>query len=244
MNVALVCVAKNEDNYIQEWIDYNKKLGFDDIIIYQNDWRTSIDEPNVIKVEFDGINQQINSYNHFIKNNYGLYDWVAFFDVDEFLVLKKHKNIKEFISEYSEYNAIGINWFLFGNNGLDKVNGEYSVLKRFTKRQSQVNQHIKCIINYRKDFIMTVHNPLFPWVDTNKVVRSGPFNPDGPTDVAQLNHYFCKTQEEFVKKCNRGRADTFTKRNFSEFTGHNFNDIEDLNAYKFLYNDNYNILDA
>ena len=36
MKVALVCIAKEEDNYIQEWIDYNKKLGFDDIIIYQN----------------------------------------------------------------------------------------------------------------------------------------------------------------------------------------------------------------
>ena len=47
MNVALVCVAKNEDNYIQEWIDYNKKLGFDDIIIYQNDYVNNMDKKMV-----------------------------------------------------------------------------------------------------------------------------------------------------------------------------------------------------
>ena len=37
IKVALVCIAKNEDNYIQEWITYNKLIGFDDIFIYQND---------------------------------------------------------------------------------------------------------------------------------------------------------------------------------------------------------------
>lgn len=235
MKVALVCVAKNEDNYIQEWIDYNKKLGFDDIIIYQNDWKTSIEDPNVIKVEFDGVNQQLNSYKHFINNNYGKYDWVAFFDVDEFLVLKKHNNIKDFISDYSDFDGIGINWVLFGDNNIEKVDEEYSVLKRFTKCQSDVNQHVKCIVKYRNNLMMGVHNPLGLWVDTNKVVKSGPFNINGPTDIAQLNHYFCKTKEEFIEKCNRGRADTTFKRNISEFDGHNFNDIEDLTAYKFLY---------
>jgi Glycosyltransferase family 92 len=235
MKVALVCVAKNEDTYIQEWINYNKKLGFDDIVIYQNDWRCSIEGPNLIKVEFDGINQQMNSYNHFVENNYGLYDWVAFFDVDEFLVLKKHNNIKDFISDYSEFDRIGINWVLFGDNGIEKVDKDYNVLKRFTKRQSDVNQHIKCIVNYRKGFTMGIHNPYLYWADTNKVVRSGPFNINGPTDIAQLNHYFCKTKEEFIEKCNRGRADATYKRNVSEFDAHNFNDIEDLTAVNFMY---------
>lgn len=31
---ALVCIAKDEDDYIQEWIAYHKKLGFDDIYVY------------------------------------------------------------------------------------------------------------------------------------------------------------------------------------------------------------------
>jgi phosphosulfolactate synthase (CoM biosynthesis protein A) len=36
MKVALVCVAKNEDNYIDEWLNYYNKLGFDNIFMYQN----------------------------------------------------------------------------------------------------------------------------------------------------------------------------------------------------------------
>jgi hypothetical protein len=35
--------------------------------------------------------------------------------------------------------------------------------------------------------------------------------------VIQLNHYFCKSREEFEKKIARGRADTNEKRTLAEF---------------------------
>jgi hypothetical protein len=237
MKVALVCIAKNEDNYIQEWIDYHKKIGFDDIFIYQNNWRSSIEESNVIKIEFDGDNMQINAYNHFIVTNNLNYDWVAFFDVDEFLVLKKHKNISDFLSEYTEFQSIGINWVLFGDNGLNSVDGEYSVIKRFTKRQIGVNQHIKSIVKLNKNLTMTVHAPSCFWVDPNKNENRGVFNHNGDDSIAQINHYFTKTKDEFFEKCSRGRADTpkHITRTIKEFEPHNLNEIEDLTAYKFLY---------
>lgn len=34
MKTALVCIAKREDYYIEEWLRYNFKLGFDDIWVY------------------------------------------------------------------------------------------------------------------------------------------------------------------------------------------------------------------
>jgi hypothetical protein len=245
MKIALVCIAKNEDNYIQEWIDYNKKLGFDDIVIYQNDWKCNVDDSQVIKIDFNGVNRQVDAYNHFIKTNIGKYDWAAFLDIDEYLVLKKHKNIKEFIQEYSDYNSIGINWCLFGDNGLEGIDGEYSVLKRFTKRQSSINQHIKSIVKLTSKVIMGVHNPDCFWVDPNKKTHMGPFNKDGDDTIAIINHYFVKTKEEFLLKCEKGRADapSSVKRNMSEFDPHNFNEVEDLNAFNFLYGNN-NILNS
>lgn len=236
MKVALVCIAKNEDNYIEEWVNYNLKLGFDKIFIYQNDWRTNIEHPSVVKFENDGINKQRECYYHFIQTYNSEYDWAAFFDVDEFLVLKKHKNIKDFINDYKEFPGVGINWVLFGNNGLTKVDGEYSLVKRFTKRQWSINQHVKSIVKLTPRLIMDIHNPNTFVVDTNKNKFSGPFNPNGWDNIAQINHYFCKTQEEFQEKCDRGRADSpVYRRTMSEFEEHNFNDIEDLTAYNFFY---------
>lgn len=246
MKIALVCIAKNEDNYIDEWCNYHLKLGFDKIFIYQNNWRTDLNNPNIIKYEMDGISMQRNAYSHFVKNHRDQFTWSAFFDVDEFLVLKKHKNVKDFVLEYADYNAIGINWVLFGNNNHKTIkNNEYSLIKRFTKRQHSVNNHVKCIVKLTNNLIMDIHNPNTYWADTHKNINHGSFTKNGFDDIAQLNHYFCKTEEEFIEKCNRGRADSpIYKRTMNEYEGHNFNEIEDLTAFNFMYNDNNNILNA
>jgi hypothetical protein len=241
IKVALVCIAKNEDNYIQEWVSYNKLIGFDDVFIYQNDWRCSIDDPNVIKIEFDGKARQIEAYNDFIQNRSEGYDWVAFFDVDEFLVLKTHDNIKDFINDYSEFDSIGINWRLFGDNGLTNVDdGNYSLLGRFKMAQKGVNPNMKCITKLGNPGLRMVgmHGPdLINIVDTNKNVITGfnnQLNEGGDYEIAQINHYFCKTREEFNEKIARGRAPIAGFRNLTDFEAHNLNEIEDLSALIYI----------
>jgi hypothetical protein len=57
LKVALVAIAKNEDNYIDEWIRYYLAFGVDDIYIYQNDWRANLQsdyDRHVHLIEFDG----------------------------------------------------------------------------------------------------------------------------------------------------------------------------------------------
>lgn len=239
MRVALVCIAKNEENYLQEWVSYYKKLGFTNVFIYENNWRSNLFDDNkfVIKIPFDGETQQLNSYNNFVKYHGKDYDWAAFFDVDEFLVLKKHNNISDFLLDYKDYSSVAINWVLFGdNNHTSVVGNNYSVLERFTKRQIGVDKHIKtiCKMSANPNF-RSPHNPdNLTWVDTNYNTGSGSFNENGLDNVAQLNHFFTKTKEEFKSKIDRGRSDIKNFRNLSEFDPHNINEIEDLTALKFI----------
>jgi len=220
MKVALVCVAKNEDNYIEEWIKYNLKLGFDNIFIYANDWKYTNNNTDIIIIEKNGKAVQSNSYNDFKLNFNNNYNWAAFFDVDEFLVLKKHNNIKSFLEEYDDCNAIGINWAMFGNNGHETVlNNNYSVLERFTKRGDinfGGNKHIKTIVKLPCNKYQDIHCVCGDWFNLNKEIRSGAFNEPIDWSIAQLNHYFSKSTEELKQKCNRGRADTGEIRNFEE----------------------------
>jgi hypothetical protein len=239
--VALVCIAKNEDNYIQEWVEYHKKLGFDTIFIYQNDWVCNLEDNSIVKIELNGDCKQIVAYNNFIKEYHNEYEWAAFFDVDEFLVLKKHNNIKDFLCDYSSFNSIGVNWVVFGNNGLTEVNGEYSLLKRFTKRQKDINPHVKNIVKLLPNVVMDVHNPLGTWYDAQGNQHQGSFNHDGNIDIVQLNHYFCKTKEEYQLKIERGRADLSKShpdwvRKWSDYDLGNTNEVEDLIAYDFFFN--------
>jgi hypothetical protein len=239
MRVALVCIAKNEENYLQEWVSYYKKLGFTNVFMYENNWRSNLfdDDKFVVKIPFDGEAQQLNSYNNFVKHHGKDYDWGAFFDVDEFLVLKKHNNISDFLLDYKDYSSVAINWVLFGDNNHTLVVGNnYSVLERFTKRQIGVDKHIKtiCKMSANPNF-KSPHNPdNLTWVDTNYNTGKGSFNENGLDNVAQLNHFFTKTKEEFKLKIDRGRSDIKNFRNLSDFEPHNINEIEDLTALKFI----------
>lgn len=235
MKTALVCIAKNEDEYILEWINYHQKLGFDKIFIYENDWRCDLNSDIITKIPLDGKQQQVIAYNHFISQFYKKYDWAAFLDVDEFLVLKKHTNIRDFINEYSEFPAIGINWAIFGNNNHTSITDNYSVIQRFTKRQNGVDKHIKVIVKLDSHVRMIIHNTNSFCVDTNKNKIKGPFNHNGSDDVAQINHYFCKTKPEFMLKINRGKADALDYRSESEFETYNINEVTDLHALRFMY---------
>jgi len=239
MNTALVCMAKNEEYYIQEWITYHHKLGFNNIIIYANDWNYLNTSQGVKVIRFNGSCQQTKIYNSFLNNYSKDYNWVAFFDVDEFLVLKQHNNIQSFLTEYEDCNAIGINWCIFGNNNHTKViNDNYNVLSRFTRRNKELykpNEHIKTIVKIPTSSTQDIHNVNGLWFNLNKEIRSGPFNSPVDWSVAQLNHYFTKSDEEFLLKCNRGRADIETKRIYSEYLDYlNANEIEDLTALNFF----------
>jgi len=237
MKVALVCVAKWEDFYLDEWLEYNNKLGFDKIIMYQNDWRTDIEKPYLQKEICDGRSIQVPLYNKVLENNTE-YDWIAFIDCDEFIVLKKHNNIKEFIEEYgSKHPVLSLNWFIHGNMGLEKRTSN-SLLKMFPKRNKDINEHIKVIVNTRTNQRMILpHNCHNQSMDTNVRFFNGPFNPNGPSDVAYISHIHNKTKEDWELRCKRGRVDCEIQHDPNRWDnelGQN-EDVLDLSAHDFLY---------
>jgi hypothetical protein len=232
--VALVCIAKDEDDYIDEWVDYHLKLGVDRVFIYENDWRSERRD-GVTTIPFDGPGRQIYAYNDFIFTNGEtgiVYDWAIFIDVDEFICLKKHKTIKDFLREYgsipSQVDGIAMNWMTFGSNNASPSG---SVLERFTRRAENPERHIKLIVNLNGDrLMMGPHHSYGFWIDTNGQVGSGQNNFVPATDVIQLNHYFCKTRQEYEKKMARGRADWYVPRRPEDFDYYDKNEVEDLTA--------------
>lgn len=244
-DIVLVTCAKNEDNYVHEWIDYHLKLGFDRVVIYQNNWNYKIEHPKVKTIPWntESTSCQRDSFNNF-RNNEPHY-WAAFFDGDEFLVLHQHKNVREFLDDYSDCTALGINWAMFGSSGLEKVvDGEYSLVKRFTKRSNidyNTNRHIKTIMRSDYGGRMNLHDPSGHYWNTNKEKDKGPLSKKVLWDVAQLNHYWMKSVEEMHEKIERGRADTRVKRTVDEFKKKDevCNIEDDFAAYNFYF-DNKN----
>lgn len=251
---ALVSIAKLEHDYIQQWVKYYLKLGFDQIFIYDNEdipvYHKLINHPQVTVVHFPGNNfhkgVQYIALEHFINNFINCFTHVAHFDIDEILVLKQHKSIKDFISEYitGDCGAIGFNWRYFGSNGLTEKTDKPDIF-RFTKCEIAGNHHIKTIFDVSKFAGWSVchcitNQPGTYTKNTKGDIINGPFNENIDFSVAQLNHYKSKTLPEFQYIRTRGRADLSVQPQedvIESFNRYNINEMEDYHACMF-YSDN------
>ena len=176
------------------------------------------------KIPFDGPNRHVYSCNDFIYRRSQGFDWVIFLDVDEFLVLKKHANIKEFLRDYGNLpgsvEAIAVNWMLFGDNGHKEMT-EGGVLERFTRRGAIPARHIKVIVRLNGDRMMlNPHSTYGFWIDTDGKVGQGQNNWYGNCDVIQV-------------KLGQLRADCYMTRTMKEYDLYNQNEVEDLTALNF-----------
>lgn len=148
MKTAVCATAKLENQYIREWIEHYKSIGFDNVILYDNNDLDGeeLKEPikdyissGFVKI-FDLRGKKIIShvaYNHCYNKFQNDYDWIFFCDVDEFLTFNPESNITT-IEELINFNplfktvdVIHINWLLFGDNGLI-INDKRKLSERFT----------------------------------------------------------------------------------------------------------------
>ncbi len=239
MKTVVVCIAKDEDFYFEEWVNYHKKLGFDEFYVYVNDWVCNFESDYVTKIPISGAHKQMEAYNHFLNNFREKFDWAAFLDCDEFIVLKEHDNIKEFLEDFDNPYGVGINWQFFGANGqITRGEHEKSLLKQFFKKQKGADQHIKTIMKLSSNgFMVLPHNPNTPLMGTNGEMFTGPFNKNGDIDVAQINHYHHKSFEDWLRRCMRGQADNCPTKKPEQWEKEKFDfcEVDDYDAYNFMY---------
>ena len=247
---VILCIAKLESNYIEEFVKYHLALGFSHIFIYDNEDIPTYREilknysDNLITViHYPTKYQQMNAYYHFINNILFKFNitHVACIDVDEFIVLKQHKNIKDFINQFivDDCQGIGMNWRFFGSSGLKEANVKEPLTKRFKLCQREGNMHIKTL--FKKDNFIgfnTMHDVFLSnghIKNTKGQIIKGPFNHNIDLNYIQLNHYKCKTLEEFKYIRTRGQADRFVigPDPVKDFVQYDCNDVEDLTAYNF-----------
>lgn len=108
----------------------------------------------------------------------------------------------------------------------------------FPNRNKNPDQHVKVMVKRDSgNRFMLPHNCHGSSMDTNGNKFLGPFNPNGPMDVAYLNHYHNKTREDWMLRCKRGRVDCEVLQDQSRWDAEvNDNiDIVDLSAYNFMY---------
>jgi hypothetical protein len=167
--IALIC--KNEYDYLKEFVEYHLNLGFDKIVIADNNdtdgerydelLKEYIDKGQVILQDWRGQHPvQRTFYNKLIIERPIPYEWCAFIDTDEFVTFgkkSKFKTIREFLESNPDVKAYKLNWQVYGDNG-KIVKEEGNVVDRFPNPKEKnfhfhyknipENAHVKSILRY------------------------------------------------------------------------------------------------
>lgn len=257
MNVCICAIAKCENLYIKEWVDYHLNLGFDHIYLYDNNEidgeRISevIDDDRVTIVNYRGRHQlscetQVKAYNECYRTYAVDYDWIMFIDIDEFLTLNDHDNIKDFLEQpwCRKANAIRFHWLCYSDSG-NLHYEDVPVLDRFTElcSNNDVNKYYKQIYrtNISKFKMMNVHycdyitGIKYPdGSDARYVLQTT--DPNIRHDVGYVRHYVTKSLDEFIdiKYKRRGKGSSKTRLNKEFYFRYN-----ELTDEKSEYFDNY-----
>lgn len=216
---AMCSIVINSEAYLDEWVDYHHALGFDKFFIYDNSPQFAMKQWGKLKgdhvevMSLPGERKQFPAYQDCFNKAINQFKWAAFFDVDEFLVLKQHEHVADMLEEFCPHGALTVNWFIYPSNGWN-VYAPEPVTRRFRYRHPDADRHVK-IIAKLDDIVKAPHwNPHQVSLkdksaahDSNGKKVRGPFNKKPPTDVVALNHYLSKSYQEYLQKSLRGRAD-------------------------------------
>lgn len=241
--LAVCAIAKDEGPYFKEWIEWHLSQGVDHFYIYDNessDGTREILQPyidsGVVEYKYwPGHRRQLAAYDDCLEHYRLASRWIAFIDLDEFIVPIKDASIPAFLKRFEAFAAVEINWLVYGSGG-HKTKSPGTMMERFRFHSlpgHRLNRHVKSIVNPREVFTMIGCHEAAKIsgsiADSHGQPVTKNFREREPQqDIIRINHYAVRSYEEFLEKQARGRASGTQKTVRSEyFEQYDLNDIED-----------------
>jgi hypothetical protein len=210
IKIAICAIMKDENLYLEEWTNHYFKIGVDKIFIYDNlseiPLNCNNENVNIIKWDDNNFKSQSRAYLDCAKNNQD-FDFIGFFDADEFYISKTmniKKDIQELKNKYGDFNGMGVYWRIYGNT------------PPFEEKQPVENykmwygdKHIKSLVNPKA---------LIDFPDPHKaILNNGNYidelgkkiiSPIGihTSENMWIKHVFTRSKKEWESKMKRGDA--------------------------------------
>lgn len=241
--LAICVIAKNEGPYFKEWLDWHISKGVDKFYVYDNEstdntkeiLRPYIEKGVVEYIPFPGYRRQLAAYDDCFRRHRFDTRWLAFIDMDEFIVPLKDESIPDFLHRFEQAPAVEINWLIYGS-GAQRKKLPGSMMERFrlhSRPEHPLNHHVKSIVNPRRVYGMIGCHEAAR-IDGNALdshgvrIKTAWRDREPQQDVIRVNHYAVRSYEEFAEKQLRGRAsgrDREVKEEY--FTRYDLNDVDE-----------------
>ena len=232
LKICICTLGKNENRYISEFVEHYKNYGIDKIYLYDNNEINGERFENVIGKYVDNSFVEIfdwrgvkgtSTYYEIMDSCYQTYhdqyDWLIFYELDEFLYLKNYQNIKSFLidKKFDKCESIQLNWVHMSDNNHILYENK-PLYERFPVKGKNVveNQHnkicyVKTMIRGHLKNISIIHNHILNdklkacngfGKKSELVKKIESANPDYKFNF--IRHYYGKSVQEFVEKMKRG----------------------------------------
>lgn len=252
-NLAIVAIAKNEQDYIKEWVAFHKVMGFDKIILYDNDSTDNmvekikpfINNNYVIYNKIHGLKQQLNAYNDALKRYSNLFRYIAFIDCDEFLFPVDSRDtvlsvVEKAMKKNRRAGGICVNWAMFGSSG-HETKPQGLLIENFIYRSIVPGKGTGCIKTIcNPDLVKRFdhsHYPIYKTGIYNITLEgkkcSGWLNPINEYVGLRINHYFTKSKEQWIERRKFRAMNPTELRTLDDFYAHNNNDILDKEILRY-----------
>ncbi|MCL2331746.1 MAG: glycosyltransferase family 92 protein [Proteobacteria bacterium] len=214
-NYLSVCaIAKDEGEYIKEWLDYHILFGVDKFYLYDNEstdnmaevLKPYIDRGIVDYTVFPGQAVQMKAYEDCIQKHKNDTHWIALIDLDEFIVDTEPGDIKSFLKTIERFPALQLSWMIYGDSGHKKKTKGMVIEKFKSHALPQHETYPKLIINPRL-FLYFVDCHIAVFVDkyavNTRLEAADPFSAKMPcaiNDKFRINHYTIKSFDEYMER--------------------------------------------
>jgi len=211
-DLSICAIFQNEAMWLQEWIEYHQIVGVDHFVLfnhYSSDKWEHVLEPYIE----EGIVEVIDwsDYPHHIDDAQSLaYDfgldylrgssrWVAFIDIDEFMVPEKVDSMIEFLRGYEEYGGVVLSWQNFGTSGVSHLEPGELLIERLQRCAKYVGGWYKSVVQPDlTEKALSAHR--FSYVDGCSAVDTYHNKVTRPTHWtifkgAWINHYKLRTMD-------------------------------------------------
>jgi hypothetical protein len=167
--VAICSIAKLENLYIKEFVEYYRKLGINKIYLYDNNDKNGENFNEILKEEVKSkfvkiINIrgkqkfQIPSYNHCYQKHLNDYSWFLFIDIDEYLYINNNCSLNDFLNnkKFENCDNIHINYKDLGDSDLLTYDNR-TLIERFNKNFRYVISMKSFVRGGLKNAKMNIH---------------------------------------------------------------------------------------
>lgn len=206
--LCVLCILKNEELAVEEWVRHYLWQGADKIILIDNGSTDS--SPEQIKslakdkrISYICLERPYRQREHYWSaiKRFGIRDkwkWLLIADLDEFWFSKDGKPIKEKLADYKDFDVVYCNWSVFGCQ--DKAKHPKSLRQSLLFRNPILgnNKHKKYLVRAKKILKpCMLHIHYVAGLDSARTISDN-------TNL-QINHYVTQSYQFWTKiKMTRG----------------------------------------